>query len=46
MDPYAPYVLAAYGATAVIVGALVWATLAANARARATLEALERERRR
>ena len=45
-DPYALYVLSAYGATAMILGWLVWTTLAANARARADLERLERERRR
>jgi heme exporter protein CcmD len=36
-------VIAAYGATAAIVGALVWASLAASRRARRELEALERD---
>ncbi|MEM0922651.1 MAG: heme exporter protein CcmD [Pseudomonadota bacterium] len=37
-DPYLPYVLISYGSTAVILGLLLWATLAANARARQALE--------
>ncbi|MEM7668585.1 MAG: heme exporter protein CcmD [Pseudomonadota bacterium] len=37
-DPHAAYVIAAYGATAVILGIVVWATLSANARARRDLE--------
>lgn len=45
-DPYAIYVAAAYGATAAILGWLVWATLRANARARDALERAERGRRR
>ena len=45
-DPYAAYVLAAYGASALILGALVWASAAAASRARRDLEGLERERRR
>ncbi len=45
-DPYAVYVIGAYGATAAILGWLVWTTLRANARARAELERMEEERRR
>jgi heme exporter protein CcmD len=45
-DKYAVYVIAAYGATALILGWLVWSTLAANARARRELAEMERERRR
>jgi len=44
-DKYAVYVLAAYGATAVILGWVLWSTLRANALARADLAAAERERR-
>ena len=44
-DPYASYVAAAYAATALILGALVWASVAASRRARRDLEGLERERR-
>ena len=43
-DKYAVYVLAAYGATALILGWLLWTTLAANARARRELAEMERER--
>ena len=43
---YACHVVAAYGGAAVVLGALIWATLSANRRARAALEELERERRR
>ncbi len=45
-DPYAVYVIGAYAATAAILGWLVWSTLRANARARAELDRMERERRR
>ncbi len=45
-DKYALYVLAAYGATALILGWLLWTTLAANAKARRELAEMERERRR
>ena len=41
---YAAYVLAAYGATALILGALIWASVRANARAREGLARLDRER--
>ncbi len=44
-DPYAVYVIAAYGATAAILGWLVWSSLAASARARRELSEMERERR-
>ncbi|MEM8789982.1 MAG: heme exporter protein CcmD [Pseudomonadota bacterium] len=37
-DPHAAYVIAAYSATAVILGVIIWATLSANARARKDLE--------
>ena len=43
-DPYAPYVIAAYAASAVVLGGLVIASVMANARARRELEQLERER--
>ncbi len=45
-DEYALYVLAAYTATAVILGALIWSSVAASRRARRELAELERERRR
>ena len=43
-DKYAVYVLAAYGATALILGWLVWSSLRANAKARSDLAKMERER--
>ncbi len=43
-DKYALYVLAAYGATALILGWLLWTTLAANAKARRELSEMEKER--
>ena len=43
-DKYAVYVIAAYGATALILGWLLWTTLAANAKARRELAEMERER--
>lgn len=43
-DKYAVYVIAAYASTVAILGWLVWSTLRANARARAELEAAEKER--
>jgi len=43
-DKYAVYVLAAYGATALILGWLLWTTLAANARARRDLAEIEKDR--
>ena len=44
-DEYSLYVLAAYAATAAILGALIWASAAAGRRARRELDGLERERR-
>ena len=43
-DKYAVYVLTAYGATALILGWLLWTTLRANAKARRDLAEMERER--
>lgn len=43
-DKYAVYVIAAYGSTALILGWLVWSTLAANARARRDLAEEEKAR--
>lgn len=43
-DPYASYVVAAYAASAIILVAVVLTTVRANARARAALEKLEKER--
>ena len=43
-DKYALYVLAAYGSTLLILGWLLWITLAANARARRDLAEMEKER--
>ena len=45
-DPYALYVLGAWGATVAIVGWIVFTTLRANARARDDLETLEKDRKR
>ncbi len=45
-DKYAVYVLAAYGSTALILGWLLWTTVAANAKARHDLAEMEKERRR
>ncbi|HUF87871.1 MAG TPA: heme exporter protein CcmD [Thermohalobaculum sp.] len=45
-DPYAVYVTAAYGATAAILGWLLWSSLAASARARRELDEMERGRER
>ena len=45
-DPYVAYVIAAYVASAGVLGALVWSSVAASRRARRELEGLERERRR
>ncbi len=42
-DKYAAYVLAAYGATALILGWLLWSTLAANSKARRELAEMEKE---
>jgi heme exporter protein CcmD len=43
-DKYAVYVLASYGATVLILGWLLWTTLAANAKARRELAEVERKR--
>ncbi len=43
-DKYAVYVIAAYGATALILGWLLWSSLSASARARRELGAVERKR--
>ena len=43
-DKYAVYVLAAYGATTLILGWLLWTTLSANAKARRDLAEMEKER--
>ena len=43
-DQYAGYVISAYVATFLILGGMVWATIAANARARRDLAKLEQER--
>ena len=43
-DKYAIYVISAYLGSAVILGALIWSTVAASRRARRELEDLERER--
>jgi len=45
-DRYAPYVVGAYVTSAVILGWLLWSTLAANARARRELEDAEEARKR
>ncbi|MEL7000885.1 MAG: heme exporter protein CcmD [Paracoccaceae bacterium] len=44
MDQYAPYVIAAYAGTVVILGALIWQSIRAARRARHDLERLDRER--
>jgi heme exporter protein CcmD len=42
---YGGYVLAAYGATALILAALIWSTISANLRARRDLDAVDRRER-
>ncbi len=44
-DKYALYVLAAYGATVLILGWLLWTTLTANVKARRDLAEMEKVRR-
>ncbi len=39
---YAVYVASAYGATVLILGGLIWATLVASVRARRDLDEVER----
>ena len=41
---YGTYVLAAYASTALILGALIWASLAASRRARRELEDIDRRK--
>ena len=45
-DKYTVYVASAYLGTVVILGALIWSTLRANARARRELDQVEREHKR
>lgn len=45
-DPYAIHVTAAYAASAVVIGVLIWMSFIASRRARRELEGLEREHRR
>jgi heme exporter protein D len=45
-DKYAVYVIAAYAATILILGGMIWSTLVANARARRDLARAEEERNR
>lgn len=45
-DPYALYVAAAYAASAIVLGALIWTSIIAGRRARRELDRLEKERRR
>lgn len=45
-DDYGLYVLAAYAATVVILGGLVWSSVTAGRRARRELDGLERGRQR
>lgn len=42
-DPYAVYVIGAYAAAAVVLGAALWSTLGANARTRRELARRESE---
>ena len=43
-DQYAFHVLVSYGSAVAILGALIWATVSANAKARRELDSLDRER--
>ena len=43
-DQYAFHILVSYGSTAVLLGGLIWASVAANARARRELEEADKER--
>lgn len=45
-DKYAVHVIASYAVTALVLGAMIWASIAANARARRDLESMDRERKR
>ena len=44
MDQYAPYVIAAYAATALILGGIVLQSILSARKARRELEQLDRER--
>ena len=44
LGPHAFFIIAAYAATALILGALIWSSVAAAGRARRELDGLERER--
>ena len=43
-ERYAEHVLISFGVTALVLGWLIWSTIAANARARRDLEDMDRER--
>lgn len=43
-DPYTPFVLAAYAASALILAALIWVSAIASRRVRADLEQAEKDR--
>lgn len=43
---YAEHVLISYGVTALVLGGLIWATVAANAKARRELDDVDREHKR
>ena len=45
-DKYAFHILVSYGATFLLLGGVIWATVIANARARRELEQVDRERKR
>ena len=45
-ERYAEHVLISYGVTALVLGWLIWATIAANAKARRELDEIDRERER
>ncbi len=44
MDQYAPYVISAYGATALILGGILLQSILSARKARRELEQLDRER--
>lgn len=43
-DQYAFHILVSYGSAVVLLGALIWASVAANARARRELEKADKDR--
>ena len=43
-DKYTFHILVSYGSAVVLLGGVIWATIAANARVRRELETLDRER--